>query len=81
MDYLIEDRELIKDYVSFFKESSIEIYGIGLGYYPNGIRAIFSKCVWSVNPFLKIKALYLFFGNTYKHLEEIPYISFKNKNL
>ena len=51
MECLIKKEiNLLQDYVSFCEESSLEIYGIGLGYYPKGIEKIFNKFVWSLNP-------------------------------
>ena len=49
--------DLLKDYVSFCEESSLEIIGIGLGYYPKGIEKIFNKCLWSLNPFMLLKVM------------------------
>ena len=73
--------DLLQDYVSFCEESSLEIYGIGLGYYPKGIEKIFNKCVWSLNPFMILKAMTVFFGNSEKHLETLPTFGFGNKNI
>ena len=36
----------LQDYISFCEGSSIEVFGIGLGYYPEDIRKIFNKCIW-----------------------------------
>ena len=75
-----KESEEIQDYVSFCEESNIDVFGIGLGYYPEGIQKIFNKCIWSSNPFMILKALCIFFGNGEKHLENIPLISFENQN-
>ena len=73
--------DLLQDYVSFCEESSLEVYGIGLGYYPKGIEKIFNKCIWSLNPFMILKAMTVFFGNSEKHLETIPLFGFEKKNV
>ena len=76
-----KESEEIKDYISFCEESSIEVFGIGLGYYPEGIKEIFDKCLWSLNPFMILKALTVFFGSGVKHLEILPLISFETYNI
>ena len=70
----------LQDYVSFCEESSLEVFGIGLGYYPEGITKIFNKCIWSLNPFMIIKGMAVIFGNTEKHLDKLPLISFEKNN-
>ena len=74
-----KESEEIQDYASFCEESNIEIYGIGMGYYPEGIKKLFNKCLWSSNPFMILKAMSIFFGNGEKHLENLPLISFDNQ--
>ena len=76
-----KDMDTLQDYVSFCEESNIEVFGVGLGYYPDGIRKIFNKCLWSSNPFMILRAMTIFFGNNEKHLETIPLIGFQQKNL
>lgn len=76
-----KDSDEFQDYVSFCEESNLEVYGIGLGYYPEGIKKIFNKCIWSLNPFMILKAMTVFFGNTEKHLENIDKISFPQRYL
>ena len=82
-DGMFEQKELdlLQDYVSFCEESSLEVYGIGLGYYPKGIEKIFNKCIWSLNPFMILKAMTVFFGNSEKHLESLPLFGFEKKNI
>jgi hypothetical protein len=79
-DGMMDKKEMdaLQDYVSFCEESAIEVFGIGLGYYPEGIRKIFNKCIWSLNPFMILKAMTFFFGNSEKHLELIPQIDLNN---
>ena len=67
-----DESEQIQDYISFLEESYIDVFGIGLGYYPEGIKRLFSKCVWSLNPFMILKAISAFFGSNEKHLENLP---------
>ena len=74
-----KESEEIQDYVSFCEESNIEVFGIGLGYYPEGIQKLFNKCIWSLNPFIILKAMSIFFGNGEKHLENLPILSFDNQ--
>ena len=76
-----KETEKLQDFVSFCEESSLEVFGIGLGYYPENIRKIFNKCIWSLYPFMILKALAIFFGNNEKHLEILPLISFEKKNV
>ena len=75
------EREKIKDYVSFCEECNLEVFGIGIGYYPEGIKDLFNKCIWSINPFMILKALSNLFGNTEKQLDNLPSITFDKKNL
>ena len=72
-DGMFEPNEVyeIQDYVSFCEESYIDVFGIGLGYYPEGIKKVFSKCLWCLNPFMILKAMTVFFGNTEKYYDEI----------
>lgn len=76
-----KETEKLQDFVSFCEESSLEVFLIGLGYYPENIRKIFNKCIWSLYPFMILKALAIFFGNNEKHLEILPLISFEKKNV
>lgn len=82
-DGMIEkkDMDILQDYFSFCEESTIEVYDIGLEYYPEGIRKIFNKCIWSLNLFMILKAMTFFFGNSEKHLESIPQIVFTPRNI
>ena len=73
--------DILQDYVSFCEESCLDVYGIGLGYYPEGIKKIFNKCIWSLNPFMILKAMSIFFGNSDKHLETLPLIGFEKFNI
>ena len=45
----------LKNICSFCEYSQINIYGIGLGLYPEGLSSIFSKCLWSpdINYFIQ----------------------------
>lgn len=45
------------------RECSIEVFGIGLGFYPIGISTLFFKCTWSVNPKFLLTAISGLFGN------------------
>ena len=76
-----KESEELQDYVSFCEESNLEVFGIGLGYYPEGIKKIFNKCIWSINPFMILKAMSVFFGNSEKHLESLPLIGFEKMNV
>ena len=42
----------LQKYISFYEESSIEVYEISLGYYPEAIKIIFNKCIKRINPFM-----------------------------
>ena len=80
-DGMFEQNEIdeIQDYVSFCEESYIDVFGIGLGYYPGGIKKIFNKCLWCLNPFMILKAMTVFFGSTEKYCEELPLIKLENQ--
>ena len=69
----------LQDYIFFCGECSLEIFGIGLGYYPEGIKNIFNKYIWSINPFMILKGMAILFGNTEKYLNILPLISFEKK--
>ena len=71
----------LQDYVSFCEECSLEVFGIGLGYYPEGIKKIFNKCFWSINPFMILKGMSILFGNTEKYLDNLPLISLEKRNI
>ena len=75
-----EEKRILQDYISFCEESCLQIFGIGLGYYPNGIRKIFSKCIWSMNPFMILKAMTVFFGSNEKPLDLISQDIIFSKN-
>ena len=76
-----KESEDLQDYISFCEESFIEIYGIGLGYYPEGIKKLFNKCLFCLNPFMIVKVLSVFFGSGVKFIETLPLISFESYNL
>ena len=80
-DGMYEQNEVneIQDYVSFCEESYIDVFGIGLGYYPEGIKKIFTKCLWCLNPFMILKAMSVFFGSTEKYYEELPLIKLEDQ--
>ena len=40
-------KEDIKNIILYCEELQMDIYGIGIGLYPEGIKQIFSKCLWS----------------------------------
>ena len=81
-DGMFEQNEVyeIQDYVSFCEESYIDVFAIGLGYYPEGIKKIFDKCLWCLNPFMILKAMTVFFGNTEKYYDELPLIKLEDQN-
>ena len=58
-----EDRNSLADLISYVEENYISVYGIGLGFYPEKLENIFTKCFWSANPNNLLKALSIFFGN------------------
>lgn len=75
------ESESLQDYVSFCEECSLEVFGIGLGYYPEGIKNIFNKSIWSINPFMILKALAILIGNTEKNSDNLQLIAFDKKNI
>ena len=70
-----EDTKSLSDLISFTEESYISVFGIGLGFHPEKIKNIFSKCFWSKNPNNLLNALSLFFG------DEVRQIGVINKTL
>lgn len=42
-----DKKEDLRNIISYCEELQMNIYGIGLGLYPVGIKEIFSKCLWS----------------------------------
>ena len=76
-----DESERLQDYVSFCEECSLEVFGIGLGYYPEGIKNIFNKCIWSINPFMILKALAILIGNTERNSDNLQLIAFDKKNI
>lgn len=76
-----DESESLQDYVSFCEECSLEVFGIGLVYYPEGIKNIFNKFVWSINPFMILKALAILIGNTEKNSDNLQLIAFDKKIL
>ena len=42
-------KNTLKNLCSFCENSQVNIYGIGIGLYPEGLPDIFSKCLWSPN--------------------------------
>ena len=65
-----EDRNSLADLISYAEENYISVYGIGLGFYPEKLENIFTKCFWSANPNNLLKALSIFFGNEASHSDK-----------
>ena len=76
-----KESEDLQDYISFCEESFIEVFGIGLGYYPEGIKKLFNKCIFCLNPFMIVKVLSIFFGSGIKFIETLPLINFESYNM
>ena len=51
------EKEHIKNYIAQIEESGVLLFGIGLGFYPEGIKDIFGKCTWSLNPNLVLNGI------------------------
>ena len=55
-----EDINSLADLIFYVEENYISVYGIGLGFYPEKLENIFTKCYWSANPNNLLKALSIF---------------------
>ena len=69
-----EDTKSLSELISFVEENHISVFGIGLGLYPEKLKNIFTKCIWSANPNNIFKALSVFFGNEISHTDKFNVI-------
>ena len=46
----LEEKEYIKNNIAFVEEVGVSLFGKGLGFYPKGIKDIFWKYTWTLNP-------------------------------
>lgn len=76
-----DESESLQDCVFFSEECFLEVFGIGLGYYPEEIKNIFNKSIWSINPFIILKALVILIGNTEKNVDNLQLIALDKKNI
>ena len=75
--YCKEEQKNIIELISYLEFKDIVIFGIGLGVNPIGIQNIFSKCVYSLNPYNLFFALSRFFINSNQNKEQIFQNCFK----
>ena len=69
--YSKEDQNNIKELVGYIELKEIDIFGIGLGVNPNGITNLFSKCIYSLNPYNLFFAINRFFIESNNNQESI----------
>lgn len=74
-----EDTDSLFNLISFVEENDIPIYGIGLGFFPEKIKNIFSKGIWSLNPDNLLNALSVFYGDEINHNASPNIITFSPK--
>ncbi len=60
------EKEHIKNYIPQIEESGVSLFGIGLGFYPRGIKDIFGKCSWTLNPHLILNGISKLLDNEIK---------------
>ena len=57
------EKEYIKNYIAQIEELGVSLFGIGLGFYPKGIKDIFDKCTWTLNPQLLLNGIFKLLDN------------------
>ena len=58
-----EDASSLFNLISFIEENDMPVYGIGLGFFPEKIKNVFSKAIWSLNPDNLLNALSVFYAD------------------
>ena len=80
-DGLMNEKEqiLIKDKISYAEEFDINLFGIGLGFYPKEIKEIFSKCLWTLSSKLIWNSIISILDNEIQENNEFDEINFSQK--
>ena len=74
------EKESIKNYIAQIEESGVSLFGIGLGYYPRGIKDIFGKCTWTLNPHLILNGISKLIDNEIKTDSNMTVFDLEMKN-
>ena len=76
----LAEKEQIKNYIAQIEESGVSLFGIGLGFYPKGIKDIFGKCIWTLNPNLILNGISKLLDNEIKTDSNMIIFDFDLKN-
>lgn len=60
------EKDHIKNYISQIEESGVFLFGVGLGFYHIGIKDIFGKYTWTLNPNLILNGICKLIDNEIK---------------
>ena len=74
-----KEQILIKDKISYAEEFDINLFGIGLGFYPKEIKEIFSKCLWTLSSKLIWNSIISILDNEIQENNEFDEINFSQK--
>jgi hypothetical protein len=74
------EKEHIKNYIAQIEESGVSLFGIGLGFYPRGIKDIFGKCTWTLNPHLILNGILKLLDNEIKIDSNMTVFNLEMKN-
>ena len=74
------EKEHIKNYIAQIEESGVSLFGIGLGFYPRGIKDIFGKCTWTLNPHLILNGISKLLDNEIKIDSNMTVFNLEMKN-
>lgn len=74
------EKEHIKNYIAQIEESGVSLFGIGLGFYPRGIKDIFGKCTWTLNPHLILNGVSKLLDNEIKTDSNMTIFNFEMKD-
>jgi len=76
----LAEKEHIKNYIAQIEESGVSLFGVGLGFYPKGIKDIFGKCTWALNPHLILNGIAKLLDNEIKTDSTMNIIKLEMKN-
>lgn len=74
------ERDHIKNYIAQIEESGVSLFGIGLGFYPRGIKDIFGKCTWTLNPNLVLNGVSKLLDNEIRTDSKMTIFDLEMKN-
>ena len=76
----LKEKDYIKNYIAQIEESGVSLFGVGLGFYPKGIKDIFGKCTWTLNPHLILNGIAKLLDNEIKTDSTMNIIKLEMKN-